>query len=193
MKKILFIIIFLSLMALVLTGLVIVLKGLPKSKLKTEGRPQVMIKESAEQEAGTILVVAEIIPATAAGSSAYVKLTVKPQSKDITLSAFDLRLLIKVARGAAKSGGTIAIDKDLIKSDWSFPIKRVKVEGEQLSVEISGLHISQQVFNLQEEQTLATIPIIVPLDEEIKIELDNKVTQFLDGKSLKLITAHEQK
>lgn len=192
MKKILFILVILLLMTGVLAGLAVMLKGWPRLKTTVDSRPQTITEELPKQKAGKILITTEIIPVATAGTPVYVKLAIKPQSGNITLSAFDLRLLIKSATGAVKSAGAIAVDKDLVKSDWSFPIKRVKVEGEQLAVEISGLHIAQQVFNLQEEQTLATIPIIVPLDEEIKIELDNKVTQFLDNESLKLITAHEQ-
>lgn len=193
MKKILFILVILLLMTGVLAGLSIMLKGWPKSKTAIDYRPQTVTIEPSEQKERTVLIVTEIIPATGAGAPAYVKLAVKPGGSNLTLSAFDLRLLIKAVKGSVKTGGALAVDKDLAKLDWSFPIKRIKTEGEQLAAEISGLHISQQVFNLQGEQTLATIPIIVPLDEEIKIELDNKVTQFLDSKSLKLITAHEQK
>lgn len=154
---------------------------------------QTITNKPPEQKTGKILIIAEIIPPTAEGTPTYVKLTIKPAGEEITLAAFDLKLWIKTAKGNVKTGGAIAMDKDLAKLDWTFPIKRVKTEGEQLVAEISGLHIAQKAFELPDEQILAMIPIIIPTGEKITVEFDNQVTQFLDSKSLKLITAHEQK
>lgn len=193
MKKILFVLIFLSLMTLTLVGLAITLKRQPEPKAAGGDQPRIMEEELAEPRAGTVLITAEIVPATAAGTPAYVKLAVAPVNESVTLSAFDLRLLVKAMKGSVRTGGAIVIGENLTNSDWSFPIKRIKSEGDYLAVEISGLHISQEIFSLTESQAIGVIPIIVPQSEEVKVEVDSEVTQFLDGKSLKLITAHEQK
>lgn len=189
MKKTLFIVLFLILLSLVATGLTVLVKGLPRNQAATKNSEANV--EAPKEKVKTIVLTSEIIPATAAGTPAKVKLSIKPQKESFSLLAFDLRFLITSAKGTVSSGGSILIDSAMTKNDWSFPIKRVKSEGQSLAVEMSGIHVSSNPFNLTEEQTVAIVPVSGP--EPLTIEIDDKITQFLDGKSVKLITAHEQR
>lgn len=102
---------------------------------------------------------------------------IKPIDTPVRLSAFAVRGEIKTTINTKE----VIANEDLTKNGWIYPFSKVtSKDNNTLLIEASAFHIGKEIFTVNKEVPLITIP--TP-DEDassnIALQIDEEVTRFL--------------
>lgn len=133
---------------------------------------------------GSVLVTSNFNPETKA-----VEVLIAPGDENsILLTAFALRGFISSDEGfASETTLNLVPNPDLTENNWNYLTKNTEVdEMGKLIIEVEATHRGEEVYTLEGETVIASIPVNGTYSGNLKTTLDEEVTVFL-GKDVEVI------